>query len=49
MYQAILFDLDDTLFSLRGCEAIALQRTLEGAGLLSLLLDDVPNQPAADC
>lgn len=49
MYQAILFDLEDTLFSLRGCEAQALQRTLEGAGLLSLLLDDVQNQPAADC
>ena len=34
MYQAILFDLDDTLFSLRGCEGQALQRTLNAAGLL---------------
>ena len=33
MYRALLFDLDDTLFSLRGCEAQALQRTLEDAGL----------------
>lgn len=33
MYIAILFDLDDTLFSLRGCEAEALQRTLAAAGL----------------
>ena len=40
MYQAILFDLDDTLFSLRGCEAIALQRTLEGAGLRARLHAD---------
>ena len=29
MYKAILFDLDDTLFSLRGCEAQALRRTLD--------------------
>lgn len=34
MYQAILFDLDDTLFNLRGCEALALRRTLKSAGLL---------------
>ena len=34
MYSAILFDLDDTLFSLRGCEALALRRTLDYAGLL---------------
>lgn len=37
MYRAILFDLDDTLFSLRGCEAQALQRTLNDAGLLARL------------
>lgn len=37
MYQAILFDLDDTLFSLRGCEAEALQGTLEVAGLMPQL------------
>jgi len=37
MYQAILFDLDDTLFSLSGCEAQALQRTLDAAGLLARL------------
>lgn len=37
MYQAILFDLDDTLFSLRGCEGQALHRTLESAGLLGRL------------
>jgi len=35
MYRAILFDLDDTLFSLRGCEAQALQRTLDATGLLA--------------
>jgi len=34
MTQAILFDLDDTLFSLSGCEAQALRHTLDGAGLL---------------
>ena len=33
MYQAILFDLDDTLISLRGCEAEALRRSLDEAGL----------------
>ena len=40
MYQAILFDLDDTLFSLRGCERQALRRALEGAGLLAALPPD---------
>ncbi len=35
MYQAILFDFDDTLISLRGCEAEALRRTLDEAGLLA--------------
>ena len=35
IYQAIVFDLDDTLFSLRGCEAEALQKTLVSAGLLA--------------
>lgn len=47
MYQAILFDLDDTLFSLRGCEAAALQRTLEGAGLLASLPADFAERYAA--
>ena len=37
MYQAILFDLDDTLFSLRGCEAQALRRTLDDARLLTAM------------
>ncbi len=37
MYQAILFDLDDTLFSLRACEAQALKRTLDDARLLARL------------
>ena len=37
MHQAILFDLDDTLFSLRGCEAQALRRTLDHAGLLTAM------------
>lgn len=37
MYLAILFDLDDTLFSLRGCEAQALRRTLDHARLLSAM------------
>ena len=37
MYSAILFDLDDTLFSLRGCEAQALRRTLDHAGLLTAM------------
>lgn len=47
MYQAILFDLDDTLFSLRGCEALALRRTLEGAGLLQRCPPDCAEQYAA--
>ena len=34
MYKAILFDFDDTLISLLGCEAEALRRTLDEAGLL---------------
>ncbi|MCY4062164.1 MAG: HAD-IA family hydrolase [Chloroflexi bacterium] len=37
MYQAILFDLDDTLFSLRGCEAQALRRTLDDARLMTAM------------
>ena len=40
MYQAIVFDLDDTLISLRGCEAEALKRTLSDAGLLGSLPED---------
>ena len=40
MYKAILFDLDDTLINLRGCEAEALQRTLGEAELLALLPSD---------
>ena len=35
MYQAILFDFDDTLISLRGCESEALSSTLDEAGLLA--------------
>lgn len=41
MIQAILFDLDDTLFSLSGCEAEALRQTLGGAGLLTAMPADV--------
>ena len=37
MIKAILFDLDDTLFSLRGCEGEALRQTLDGAGLLATM------------
>ena len=37
MLQAILFDLDDTLMSLAGCEAQALRRTVRAAGLASAL------------
>ena len=40
MYRAILCDLDDTLFSLHGCEAEALHRTLDEAGLLARLPPD---------
>ncbi|MCY3780366.1 MAG: HAD-IA family hydrolase [Chloroflexi bacterium] len=47
IYQAILFDLDDTLFSLRGCEAQALQRTLDGVGLMSALPADFTDRYAA--
>lgn len=47
MYIAILFDLDDTLFSLRGCEAEALQRTLAGAGLLARLPENFVERYAA--
>lgn len=46
-YQAILFDLDDTLFSLRGCEALALRRTLEDAKLLPRLPADFAERYAA--
>ena len=46
-YQAILFDLDDTLFSLRGCEALALHRTLESAGLLQRCPTDYAERYAA--
>lgn len=38
--KAILFDLDDTLFSLSCCEAGALRRTLGGAGLLRAMPAD---------
>ncbi len=38
--KAILFDLDDTLFSLSGCEAGALRRTLNSAGLLTAMPAD---------
>ena len=40
MVKAILFDLDDTLFSLRGCEAQALRRTLSGAGMQAMMPAD---------
>lgn len=40
MIKAILFDLDDTLFSLSGCEAEALRRTLSGTGLLATMPAD---------
>ncbi len=43
MYHAILFDLDDTLISLRGCEAQALRQTLGDAGLIARL----PNEFAS--
>ncbi|MDE2856921.1 MAG: HAD family hydrolase [Chloroflexota bacterium] len=39
-YKAILFDLDDTLINLRGCEAEALRRSLEAAGLTGRFRDD---------
>ncbi len=47
MIQAILFDLDDTLFSLSGCEAEALRRTLGGAGLLMSMPTDFTQTFAA--
>lgn len=47
MYHAILFDLDDTLFSLRGCETEALDRTLESAGLLGRLPRNCADRYAA--
>ncbi len=47
MTQAILFDLDDTLFSLSGCEAHALRRTLDGAGLLMSMPADFTQTFAA--
>ncbi|MCY4070490.1 MAG: HAD family hydrolase [Chloroflexi bacterium] len=40
MYQAILFDLDDTLISLRGCESEALRRSLDEAGQTGRFRDD---------
>lgn len=40
MVKAILFDLDDTLFSLSGCEAQALRHTLSCAGLLATMPAD---------
>ncbi len=40
MVKAILFDLDDTLYSLRGCEAQALRRTLSGAGMQAMMPAD---------
>lgn len=46
MYQAILFDLDDTLISLRGCESQALRRTLDEAGLTPRFRDDYSNVSA---
>ncbi len=47
MIKAILFDLDDTLFSLSGCEAEALRRTLDGAGLLMSMPADFTQTFAA--
>ena len=47
MIKAILFDLDDTLFSLSGCEAEALRRTLSGAGLLMSMPADFTQTFAA--
>ena len=47
MTKAILFDLDDTLFSLSGCEAEALRHTLNGAGLLDTLPADFAQSYAA--
>ena len=47
MIKAILFDLDDTLFSLSGCEAQALRHTLGCAGLLEALPADFIQRYAA--
>ncbi|MYD09994.1 MAG: HAD-IA family hydrolase [Chloroflexi bacterium] len=47
MIKAILFDLDDTLFSLSGCEAEALRRTLGSVGLLESLPADFVQRYAA--
>ena len=47
MTKAILFDLDDTLFSLSGCEAQALRRTLGDAGLLTAMPADFAQRYAA--
>ncbi|MCE2471907.1 MAG: hypothetical protein J4G18_08405 [Anaerolineae bacterium] len=47
MIRAILFDLDDTLFNLSGCEAEALRRTLGGAGLLMSMPTDFTQTFAA--
>lgn len=47
MIKAILFDLDDTLFSLSGCEAEALRHTLSGAGLLTTMPADFAQTYAA--
>ena len=47
MIRAILFDLDDTLFSLSGCEAQALRHTLGCAGLLGALPADFVQRYAA--
>ena len=47
MIKAILFDLDDTIFSLSGCEAQALRRTLSNAGLLTAMPADFVQRYAA--
>ena len=47
MYQAILFDLDDTLISLSGCEAAALERTLRNSALSNALPVDLADVSAA--
>ncbi len=47
MVQAILFYLDDTLFSLAGCEAQALRQTIDSAELASALPADFADAYAA--
>ena len=47
MYEAILFNLDDTLISLSGCEAAALQRTLRNSALADTLPADFTEVSAA--